>query len=75
MLMLLLLLLLLLLLQVFEHEAMVRVLAGASPARSFLRHHHGSALRRRRRQQSATVRLTNTLPGTSLSVIVCSKVK
>jgi len=56
----------LLLVQVFEHEAMVRVMAGASPARSFQRH-PSSTLRRRHRQLSAPVtadRIKNAVLGT-----------
>jgi len=56
--------------QVYEHEAMVRVMAGASPARSFQRH-HGSTLRRRHRQLSAAVaadRLKNAVPGTQFFI-------
>ena len=48
--------------QVFEHEAMVRVMAGASPARSFQRQ-HGSFLRRRQRQLSAADRITSAVTG------------
>ena len=50
--------------QVFEHEATVRVMAGASPARSFERR-ISCTLRRRHRQLSGAVaadRLKNAVP-------------
>ena len=51
--------------QVFEHEATVRLMAGASPARNFERHNN-STLRRRHHKLSAAItadRLRNTIPG------------
>ena len=50
------------LLQVFEHEATVRVMAGANPTRGIQRH-IGSTLRRRHRRLPPAVsadRLNNT---------------
>jgi len=38
--------------QVFDHEATMRLMAGANPARCIQRH-RGSAVRNRRRQPSA----------------------
>ena len=60
--------------QVFEHEATVRLMAGASPARNFERH-NSSTLRRRHRKLSAAItadRLKNTVPiSTCFSVLYC----
>ena len=61
------------LLQVFEHEATVRVMAGACPARGFERHNN-STLRRRHRNLSAGVTadsLKNSVPGSKFCHVFC----